>query len=323
MLRSYGQYGIRTIPLDSKKPMVKWANLQLEDCVWGSEWDSADTGVICGDVVTIIDVDNPHHEERAVELFGETPLKSRTPKGLHLWYCASGERRMIRPISGLDLDILGEGGYAVAPDSKGYNFVSGDLTDIPNLPPLADLPATVYTKKQNNFTAVGERNTALFNAGRRLALGIETVEELVLRLKEVSAKFEGPLDDAEVHKVAGSIWAYKEAGRLITSSHPGFVVRNSEHDELMYYPNAYVLLADLRRNHGARNKDFALANAVRRRYGWSLPTFHKARRVLEKLGYVEITQRGGRRLGDTRRVRLAYPLGGAPVAGTVNRTGAP
>ncbi len=96
---------------------------------------SANVGIVGGHGVTCIDVDHPSLVGYAIERYGETPLQSLTPSGgSHLWYKSNGERRRIRH-EGLQIDVLGIGGFGVAPPSstpKGdYRFITGSVEDIP------------------------------------------------------------------------------------------------------------------------------------------------------------------------------------------------
>jgi hypothetical protein len=74
----------------------------------------------------------------ALNRHGSSPLIVRTASGKwHGYYRHNGERRQIRPVRDVPIDILG-GGYAVAPPSrftKGeYEFIQGTLDDLACLP---------------------------------------------------------------------------------------------------------------------------------------------------------------------------------------------
>ena len=89
--------------------------------------------------MTVVDVDDPDQVDTAISLFGDTCIKVQTPGGMHLYYRSRGESRRIR-YQGMQIDILGEKSYCIAPPShteKGdYRFVEGNLDLIDELPPL-------------------------------------------------------------------------------------------------------------------------------------------------------------------------------------------
>jgi Bifunctional DNA primase/polymerase, N-terminal len=80
--------------------------------------------------VTILDIDTPDEKVLADALnrHGRTPLIARTGSGkFRAYYRHNGERRRIRPWRGLAIDLLGTGGFVVAPPSEvakgSYSFI--------------------------------------------------------------------------------------------------------------------------------------------------------------------------------------------------------
>ena len=70
--------------------------------------------------LTVADVDRlPTPElQYALDTFGQSPVIVRTASGKHhAYYRHGGERRQIRPDKAHPIDILGEGGFCVAPPS--------------------------------------------------------------------------------------------------------------------------------------------------------------------------------------------------------------
>lgn len=266
MFAEYRKLGIRTIPLEGKKPLVRWSDVTLADC-FEQTHPTANVGAICGDVVTIVDVDDPRFIDEARRIFGDTPLESRTRKGQHLWYRANGERRRHRVFgSEFPIDILGIGGYAVVPNSQGYEFTKGSLADIVSLPAMnaGSVPAQAEEEQPTfvrNQGYKGTRNQTLFDEGRRYALTADHQLALLSRLESLNATFQPPLSRKEVQSVAKSLWRYKEEDRLLVSGRPSILITRDDHDLLRYEPDAYVLLMDLRNNHRLRIGEFALANA--------------------------------------------------------------
>lgn len=84
--------------------------------------------------ITVLDVDTTDERilANALDHHGQTPLVIRSGSGkFHAYYRNNGERRRIRPWRGLPIDVLGVGGYAVAPPSKAakgqYEIIQGGL----------------------------------------------------------------------------------------------------------------------------------------------------------------------------------------------------
>ena len=173
----YVERGFRVIPTgkkDGKKPLIgNWQNVGKKAATeLAKQFPDANIAVIDGDKVTRIDVDDPELMDGAIQRFGNTPVKVQTPSGgYHLWYAANGERRKVR-IDGLKIDVLGKGGYGVAPPSvcpgKGeYRFIEGSLEDTERLPVIriGSLPmAESYQDELTEEEAAKRRDEALKRA---------------------------------------------------------------------------------------------------------------------------------------------------------------
>src|SRR5690242_17237196 len=206
----YARAGIATIPLNGKRPMVKnpgrfgvQASLQI-----ARKFPSANVGFWCGrrNNLTVVDIDSPEESELrwAVDTFGRSPIIVRTGSGKHhVWYRHSGERRRIRPIVGHPVDLLGEGGYSVAPPSvrpEGgkYEFLQGSLADVADLPSIrpSALEKLVITpaKQVRGLSATpsampeGRRNANLFNLALDLAARAPSEEAFLTELYQLNAQ---------------------------------------------------------------------------------------------------------------------------------------
>lgn len=186
----YVERGFRVIPTgkkDGKKPLIrKWQTVGTQDAAKLAEkFPDANIAVIDGDKVTRIDVDDPDLMKGAIQRFGDTPVKVQTPSGgYHLWYAANGERRKIG-IDGQKIDVLGKGGYGVAPPSvcpgKGkYRFIEGSLEDTDDLPVIliSSLPVEAQPVSPSGRVEIGSRTNKLFDELRKIALQCETIGEL-------------------------------------------------------------------------------------------------------------------------------------------------
>ena len=211
--REYANAGIVPLPLggeDGKRPLVRHpgkfgrqAALQI-----APKFPDANLGFWCGrhNRLTLVDIDSAEGSELqyALDRFGPSPVIVRTASGKHhVYYRHDGERRRIRPIRGHAIDILGEGGLAVAPPSTRttggkYEFVHGGLADLANLPAIrrgalhglepAPIEKQTASSLAGNAAAIGQRNDSLFRLALALAHAAESAAALLAQLKEANAE---------------------------------------------------------------------------------------------------------------------------------------
>ncbi len=150
----YAEQGVVTFPVKDKKPCIRgWNKVGSK----GSEqlalkFPEADAFAFpCGATngITVVDVDDSDEAvlDEAVSIFGRSPVILRTGSGNYAMpFRFNGERRQIRPIPVLPIDLLGTGGYVIAPPSAGstnrYEFIEGSQDDFSNLPTAKPL---IYT----------------------------------------------------------------------------------------------------------------------------------------------------------------------------------
>jgi Bifunctional DNA primase/polymerase, N-terminal len=309
----YAVHKIATFPVTAeKRPATKG---YLRTGIHGStelaeKFVDADAfGFPCGTSsnITLIDIDTKDEKVLADALatYGETPVISRTPSGgHHAWYRHSGERRRIRPLRDLPIDILG-GGYAVAPPSQvargTYEFIQGGLDDLNRLPTLrstAVAPAVITTADTpvawREMRTGDGRNNELFRYCLAAAPDCRTLEQLIDQAKAANQHFKEPIMDLiEIEKSARQAWKYQLEDR-------NFLVRprvQLAHDIVdavaASFPDAIALLAILERYH-AGNDTFVLANSMADKLGWTLPRFRNARDHLQAKGLIRCVHRGGR-----------------------------
>ena len=89
----------------------------------------------------------------------------RTASGkFHAWYRSNGERRQIRPWPGREIDLLGEGGFVLAPPSSfgsgRYEVIHGALEDLGRLTTMAGLDCLQASVRPGGreLTKHGQRN---------------------------------------------------------------------------------------------------------------------------------------------------------------------
>jgi bifunctional DNA primase/polymerase-like protein len=294
----YAEHKIATFPVTAEKtPATKG---YLRTGIRGSTelaqkfMDADALGFACGpsSKVTLVDVDSEDEKVLADVLatYGETPVISRTPSGgYHAWYRHNGERRQIRPIEGVPMDILG-GGYAVAPPSrvaKGtYEFIRGELADLDHLKPMAGIETSVVTPLPAKWTGMRQgdgRNRALWERCMRAGAGYGP-EQMIALGRSANQSFREPLMDAEVIKIATSAWQHDAAG-LNFFTRPRVML---DHDVIDNAPDdAILLLIRLERYHGG-NDNFILSKTMAASMGWGWPRWYAARDTLERLGVIRL-----------------------------------
>jgi len=297
----YAEYGLTVFPVggdDGKKPQVKnWRKFGPH--TWKKlppKYHNDNIGIV-NKTLTIIDIDNPKLFHNCLNRFGDTPIKIQTPSGgFHFWYRTNGERRRIG-IDGQAVDVLGKGGYAVAPPSVKpsggcYSFISGDVTNIPDLPTIKPgaLPDP-QTKAEKSDK--GQRNNKLFRICMKAARGVKSENALAEIALEENQKFTPPLDVEEVCRIVKSAWQYQVSGKNISGSNKMIIDLNILN--LSDEPTALTLLLNLVRNHGARKKPFAIdQEQVRKLLGWG----NKRRvansiKILIERGLIQYVGKGG------------------------------
>lgn len=318
---NYARLDISVLPClgeDGKRPLIKnWQRAQPNWAWWmAKKFPQANIGFIDGNSITRVDVDDPSLAKMAQKRFGRTPVAVSTPSGgFHLWYKANGERRVIG-LEGLKLDILGRGGYGIAPPSmnpstgRRYQFVRGGLDDLGRLPSIKSgaLPGDAYTATARPDTSapsdavitLGRRNKKLFvRLLRNLAEGINAnrLDALADAWNETNCN--PPMAAGEVAQIVSSALRYQREGRNFVGQVSRAQITAFELEALGGNGDAVLLLMKLRTAHGWRNGGkFALAKAMAATLGWTIPRFKKARSFLCQTGFLVLVHPGGNGTGD-------------------------
>ena len=299
----YAEHGIATFPVggDKKPAITNYQRMGLRgsgQLVLVARHASA-TGLgfmsNARNGIAVLDYDDT--DERgfidALRRHGDTPIKIRTASGrYHAYYRYNGELRLIRGLDGSPIDILGSGGFAVAPpseipDSGSYQFVEGGLRDLDRLPVMRNLPARVYGKQDvvvsPRAVSSGARNDTLFDECMRAATRVNSFDELLLEARAFNEAYSPPLDDGEVVRVARSAWSYEERGLNRYGQHGAWIPIQEVDALLKSSQDAIVLLAFLRAYEAPWAK-FWIANGLAERFGWTVKRLSNARKHLIERG---------------------------------------
>jgi hypothetical protein len=292
---------------------------------WAEKYPEANVGLCCGPKtgLTVIDVDEPGDAPvaDAISRYGEPPIIIRTASGKHhLWFRHNGEKRSIgRTIGGRRIDILGTGGYTVAPPSQRpdlfsrYEFVQGSLDDLDRLPTInpaasnsdtAEVLQKAHQQAQQPVRAdglvpVGERDIWLFKRLLREVRHVESEEDLRdIAFSHNESSLAEPLPEAQVEAKVRQALKYQQEGDN-WASEPRVTLTHVAFDQLLDAPDAVVLLQLLHRYHHAREV-FAVSPtgmAGKTLPGWSVQKVRRARDVLVDRGYL-VNVHQGRARGD-------------------------
>jgi primase-like protein len=127
------------------------------------------------------------------------------------------------------------------------------------------------------------RNNWLFRQLGREAHSCDDFDQLLDRAQTLNEGLGDPMQDAEVAKIAGSIWKYTTEGRNRFGKH-GAWFPVSEVSTWKMGPDAFYLLAFLRA-HNHPDATFWVANGLAEIFGWDRERFAAARRRLVEHRY--------------------------------------
>lgn len=336
--------GVVPLPLggdDGKRPLVahpdKLGRRAALDIASRPKFaDAPGLGFWCGqrNGLTVVDIDSTADSEMeyAISTYGPTPVVVRTGSGkAHLYYRHDGERRRIRPDRAHPIDILGEGGLAVAPPSSRpsggrYGFLTGGLDDIrlrrlPKIRPGAvsqlkysDLVAPTAVASETvarGTVSIGQRNNAMFRLACALAQTAEDRDTLIGQVRAANAELPAPLPDDELQRAVSSAWRYREESRLMLAGCPSTILLPAASVERLLAAGETDVLALLTlalKAHREPGKVFAMSPAAMERAriigSWDRKRYRNAIRRAIELGELVETYRGGRGPKDPSQYRL-------------------
>jgi hypothetical protein len=312
---AYAEHGIITFPVGgNKKPAIRnfqrigadvSRELTTKPKLAGLPAIGFTTDHRNGVTVLDINVANENVLADALNRHGQTPLIARTGSGkFHAYYRHNGERRKIRPWRGLPIDLLGTGGFVVAPPSqvaKGeYSFIQGSLDDVDRLPVLRNVDLARPVQE-------GERNNKLWRHCMKAAHHVESFDELLDVARTFNDDCLPPLEDDEVVTAAQSAWGYTQRGQNRFGQHGAWFPLDEVKRMIDGDQDAALLLMFLRANQGP-DATFMCTNGLADTFNWTRKRLADARLRLIELGYFKPVRQAGYRTAALHR--WTKPRGG-------------
>lgn len=321
--------GLIVIPTggdDGKRPLVRFPKRHYSPATaqrMAGKHANDNIGILTGIGscrLTVVDIDDPDLLPRMIARFGDTPVQASTPKGgVHLYYRHSGEG-CVTGLDGLRVDIRGTGGIVIAPPSirrcdpfrgQAYTFLKGGWDDLPKLPPIKSGSLIRDDRKPTGTLAsveTGTRNDRLFSRLMREARhcdDLKTLKDVTLTLND---QIPEPLPEAEALRVAESAWKYEEDGKNWCGGGGVVPIQTAAFDLLATNPDAFLLLALLRKNHAGLHPTFAVAPHAMANAGliagWGQKRYRAARDALTESGLLVLVRQGGKGKRDPSMYKL-------------------
>ena len=335
----YAAHRIATFPVVDKRPAVRGyprIGLRASAELASKFVDAPALGFMCGrrSRVTVLDIDTC--DERlladALSRHGPTPIIVRTASGKwHAWYRHSNERRRIRPWGDdLPIDLLGSGGFVIAPPSTtgrgSYEFIHGGLHDVTKLPRMRGLGPTLYSDTVTvvpddvlakdavaedepilSVVPEGRRNDALFAHCMRCARQCEDRDSLLDMARTFNARCLPPLPEDEVIQIVNSASGYTALGENRFGTKGSWLPTQTVH-ALVADPYLCTLINFLQAENRP-NRTFMVADGLAKRLCWPRRRFQAARRAAVKRGFIEMVSKPSQGHPAVYRFGSAIPRG--------------
>jgi hypothetical protein len=347
--------GLAVIPLGpDRKPRAsgfnRWSRPPGRRTVarWCEEHPADNIGVVPGlSRKVVVDCDTHDQVDEVQELLGHTDLRTRTSRGMHLWYESTSVRSPgnLRRY-GLNVDIKGGNSIVIAPPSRHesghiYRLDGCDWSALEHLRrPDVEKLRKFMQQHDRRRPAVEVREMRDGSRGQWLndllcshAMSCDGMAELLDVAMTANQRLADrglePLEDEEVVKRTEKVWKDAEAGKLEQWMGREAVVR-SRRAEIVEIarlskagaPDAFMLLMCLRASHSARcrrGETFAITPKAMAQDGvipgWEWKRYARARDLLLLGGFVEKVS-GFTATADGRRA-AQYTLPSFTGAGAV------
>lgn len=215
ILTEYIDIGFSIIPVNAdKKPLIKWSEYQqtrptLEQVLqWNQQFNEPNWAVVTGKIsnVFIVDTDNQDALIAAESLGLTNSCSVKTPHGRHFYFNFPDDGKVRKTISGhgsngtywpsiVGLDARSEGGYALLPPSKGYEWEIDEFDIRDEMTDYVDWDGAVFEEPANpqpqlqpqppsKFSNLDLTDTSTEGAGKTKNLTREKFKELVAQLPD-------------------------------------------------------------------------------------------------------------------------------------------
>jgi len=223
--RQLCSYGLAALPCDGKQPLVSgwnnWTRAPGQRFIerLSKKHPGANIGIVPGlSDLLIVDVDTASHTAEAERLFGPTPFRVRTGRGMHSYYRWKPKDRCAIPgnlrLRGLNVDLKTGRTIVIFPPSlhdSGVRYAFDDgcnldmLREVP--PPRLDqiLKSEQVDRKplvRHDRIPEGFRAVTLNRWLCREAPFCETFDEVMAIARDINADCDPPLTEAELAKRA-------------------------------------------------------------------------------------------------------------------------
>jgi hypothetical protein len=179
-----------------------------------------------------VDVDDMAALPEAERLFGPSPFRIRTSRGINLLYRSGGfnESKNLRESHGLPIDIKAGAGHVLFPPSEHrsghvYSLMDSQWSDLARVPPFNAEPLGEALKQQDvALGGLGMSGAKITEGVRWLALRrllaregglFDTSEELLAFADARNNEFDPPMERSQVERLARDTWNAFQSGRLV------------------------------------------------------------------------------------------------------------
>lgn len=255
---AYAKRGWKVFPLDSKRPLAgthghKDATTDPKQIkAWWKDYPTANVGIACSSEhgPIVLDVDSGEAEELVASLdLPPTLIAVSGKKGRHLYFAPDGKAiRRKTKLKGVGLDLLGNGGYVVAPPS--VHPETGRTYAWKNKRAPIPLPSEVRalvkpdrepTPAANEVGVISEGGrdetlTRIAGSMRRNGLSEDVIYEALLKVNAEACR--PPLSERQVRKIARSIGSKPagDAGEVAVLTGRLAAELESKRIEWLWYP---------------------------------------------------------------------------------------
>lgn len=195
-------------------------------------------------LVVDVDTDTPEARNYVSRRFGDSPVKTKTGRGFHLYFRHEGKKPATVELPGIRVDFKsGANEFAVGaqserPDGVVYWPLGQKLVSVSDLPKFEDRDfssADPQPTKIDGRYPVGCRQKSLKRRAHQLAVVADTFDELLadlLAFREWEIEMPENFSDTYVEGLARWFWHKRENGKLWSGKDSAVLIHRTAIDEL-------------------------------------------------------------------------------------------